>query len=78
MMEIISWVLVGVLGLGIILLARNQPLFPLGLLRKARNLDLSVYEIFILVFLFGIFLLRLFANDPFEQKHIFSSSSYSM
>lgn len=71
MIEVISWVLVGVLGLGIILLARNQPLFPLGLLRKARSLDLSVYEVFILVFLFGIFLLRLIANDPTQQKHFF-------
>lgn len=71
MMEVISWVLVGVLGIGIVLLARNQPLFPLGLLRKWRRNKWSVYEWFILVFLFGIFLLRLIANDPTEQKHIF-------
>lgn len=71
MMEVISWVLVGVLGVGIILLARNQPLFPLGLLRKWRSNEWSVYEGFILVFLLGILVVRLFANDPFEQKHFF-------
>ena len=70
MMEVISWVLVGVLGLGIILLARYQPLFPLGLLRKFRSNEYSVYEFFILIFLFGIFIVRFVVNDPTQYPHI--------